>query len=214
MRVFRTSTDTKALLDPTSSAWDGAKAQTFDLTPTPIALQPSPWIQGAFEKEKWGRLAKANMRMLHNGESIAVRVEWTVETPATSTTGPDEFADACAVMFPFVKDAPVVMGSAGQWVNMWLWRADNFGPFAVTAAGIGTSERASDNALQATARYKDKSWQVVFARALEPANTRDHVPLKPGTGWQVAVALWQGANQERAGLKSYSPHWTDLEIAS
>lgn len=213
MRASKVKADTKTLLDPAHSVWRRTRAQTLSLVPTPLPLQPSPWIQGAFAKEKWGGLTKASLRMLHNGEVIAARLEWTVSKPATSTTGPDEFADACAVMFPFVKDAPILMGAEHQWVNMWLWRADGFGPFAVTAAGIGTSERIADGVLKAHARHRHGKWEVAFVRPLAPAHERNHVPLKPGASWQVAVALWHGAAQERAGLKSFTPAWTSLEIA-
>lgn len=213
MRASKVKADTKTLLDPGDSVWRKASAQALSLVATPLPLQPSPWIQGAFKDEKWGGLSKVSLRMLHNGDVVAARVEWAVEKPAASTVGPDEFADACAVMFPFVKDAPILMGAENQWVNMWLWRADGYGPFAVTAAGIGTSERIQDGVLKANARHHDGKWQVVFVRPLAPAQERDHVPLKPGSPWQVAVALWHGAAQERAGLKSFSPGWTSLELA-
>lgn len=213
MRAPKVNADTRTLLDPTHSVWKDAPEHSFDLVPTPLPLQPSPWIQGAFEKEKWGQLSKAGLRMVHNGQMIAARLEWAVAVPSMSTKSPDEFADACAVMFPFVKNAPILMGAENQWVNMWLWRGDGYGPFAVTAAGIGTSQRVDDGVLKANAHHGDGRWQVAFVRPIAPVPDRDHVPLKAGMRWQVTVALWHGAARERAGLKSFSPTWADLEIS-
>lgn len=214
MQATKVSADTQTLLNEENGLWKHAKAHVFKLEATPLAMQPSPWIKGAYIDHEWGQIAQASLRMVHNGHSIAARLEWQVDQPATSTESADEFCDACAVMFPFVKNAPVIMGSEHQWVNMWLWRADDFGPFSVTAAGIGTTQRVRDNMLNVKARYHNGSWRVVFVRDMQPHETRDNVPLKAGMQWQVAVALWQGSYQERAGLKSFSPGWAELDIAS
>jgi len=202
------------LADPTSAVWAKGQVMPVSLIPTPLVLQPSPWLVQAFDGRSYGKLAAAGLSFLHNGQLIAARVEWSVPTPAVSTRGPDEFADACAVILPFVRDAPLItMGSVDQWVNMWLWRADSVGPFTVTAAGLGTTQRIQDGVLEAKGIYRDGRWHVAFVRLLAPGTSQDHVSLKPGTPWQVSLALWQGANQERAGLKSFSPGWMPLEIA-
>lgn len=214
MQVIRVSVDTESFFEKNSKLWRQAKAHVFNLSPTPLSMQPSPWIKGAFSGQEWGKIGKATLRMLHNGDSIAALLQWQVKQPATSTRGADEFCDACTIMFPFVKDAPITMGSDHEWVNMWLWRADDFGPFSITAAGIGTSERLKDHTLRARGHFTDGSWRVTFVRTMDPRQSREHVPLKPGMQWQVAVGLWEGSNQERAGLKSFSPSWTSLDIAS
>ncbi len=213
MRANRVTLGSGALLDPTQAAWDGAPAQTLHLVQAPLVMQPSPWMQGAYRDLAWGALSSAELRLLHNGEVLAARVEWAVATAAESSLGPNEFPDACAVMFPFVPDAPIFMGADQAWVNMWLWRADGYGPFAVTAAGIGTTQRVDDGVLKAAASYAGGRWKVVLARPLAPSNQRDHVPLKAGTTWQVSLALWQGSRGERGGIKSFCPTWTALEIA-
>jgi DMSO reductase family type II enzyme heme b subunit len=38
------------------------------------------------------------------------------------------------------------------------------------------------------------------------------VSLTPGTASKVAFAVWQGGNQERAGIKAFSPDWQELQI--
>jgi len=213
MQAIRVNVDRTALLDPSHAAWGDAPAQAMQLVKAPLAMQPSPWMQGAFEGLAWGALTRAELRLVHNGEALAARASWAVPERAERSLGANEFPDACAVMFPFVRDASIFMGAEDAWVNMWLWRADGHGPFAVTAAGIGTSQRVDDGVLEAAGAYRDGAWQVVWTRALDPGNGRDHVPLRPGTRWQVSLALWHGARAERAGIKSFSPTWTELEIA-
>ncbi len=213
MQANRVTVDRKALLDPSDAAWSGAPAQVLQLVRAPLTMQPSPWMQGAFQDLTWGDLVRAELRLVHNGEVLAARVSWAVPVSAERSLGANEFPDACAVMFPFVRDASIFMGAENAWVNMWLWRADGHGPFAVTAAGIGTSQRVDDGVLEAAGAYRDGTWEVVLTRALDPGNGRDHVPLRPGARWQVSLALWHGARAERAGIKSFSPTWTELEIA-
>lgn len=214
MRAARVSVDSHALLDLSLGEWQAAPEQRLQLVQAPLSMQPSPWMQGAFKERDWGALTRAGLRALHNGEVLAVRVAWAVPEPARSSVGANEFPDACAVMFPFVRDASIFMGADGAWVNMWLWRADDYGPFAVTAAGIGTTQRVDDGLVKASADYRDGSWQVILSRPLGPANRRDHVPFTPGTSWQVSLALWQGARAERGGIKSFCPTWTDVELAA
>lgn len=214
MQANRVDVDSKALLDPSQAVWSKAPSQKVQLVQTPLPMQPSPWMQGAYRGATWGTLSSAGLRLLHNGDVVAARVEWAVGSPVKSSTSPGEFPDACAVMFPFVRDASIFMGEDKAWVNMWLWRADGYGPFSVTAAGIGTSQRIDDGVVKAAAAYAGGRWQVVFTRPLQPENRTDHVPLKVGSTWQVSLALWQGSTADRAGLKSFSPTWTDLEIAA
>lgn len=214
MQANRVDIDSASLLDPSQAVWREAPPQRLQLVQTPLSMQPSPWMQGAYQGRTWGTLSSASLRLLHNGDVMAARVEWAVPNPVKSSVSPNEFPDACALMLPFVRDASIFMGKDGAWVNMWLWRADGFGPFAVTAAGIGTSQRIDDGLVEATAVYAEGGWQVAFTRPLQPQDRTDHVPLRPGSSWQVSLALWQGATADRAGLKSFSPTWTELEIAA
>jgi DMSO reductase family type II enzyme heme b subunit len=38
------------------------------------------------------------------------------------------------------------------------------------------------------------------------------VALAPGAVSKIAFAVWQGSDQERAGLKAFSPDWQELEL--
>lgn len=214
MEAERVNLQDAALLDPGHSVWAGVAPAELGLSEAPLGMQPSPWMQGAYAERAWGGVASARLRAVHNGDTLAFHVTWSADTKATSSVGAGDFPDACAIMLPFVPDAPIFMGGEDAWVNMWLWRADGVGPFALTSAGIGTTERVNDGAVRAAAAYAEGAWNVVLARALEPPSTRDHVPLAVGRTWQVSLCVWQGARGERAGLKSFSPAWTELVLPS
>lgn len=212
MRAQRVNADVAALLQPSHALWADADEAAVSLSKAPLAMQPSPWMQGAYAARTWGGVTEARLRALHNGDVVAVRASWKAPRAATSSRGADAFPDACAIMLPFVPDAPIFMGGEDAWVNLWLWRADGVGPFTLTAAGIGTSERIADGVVSAAADYADGSWSVVVARPLDPNAPERHVPLRPGTSWQVSLCVWQGAQAERAGLKSFCPAWTDVAL--
>jgi DMSO reductase family type II enzyme heme b subunit len=65
--------------------------------------------------------------------------------------------------------------------------------------------------LQTGAKWADGRWAVVVGRIL-PAPAPDAVTLDPGSTASVAFAVWEGSNQERAGLHSCSRDWRPLEI--
>jgi DMSO reductase family type II enzyme heme b subunit len=96
------------------------------------------------------------------------------------------------------------MGAPGKAVEGALWRADREELIGVRAEGLGTVERsAAPDAWKARAEWKAGRWSLELE--LE--------------GWavldaqrQLAIAVWQGAEGDRAGLKSVSPGW--LEIGS
>ena len=139
---------------------------------------------------------------------------WRVAEPDKQIADIDQFVDAAAVLFPVVPDAPLIgMGAEGKPVNAWLWRADWEQPKNVVAEGMGTTERRDDPALASKAKHQRKRWEVVISRSLDgkgsPAGT---VRLEPGVTSKVAFAVWQGSNQERAGIKAFSPAWQELEI--
>jgi DMSO reductase family type II enzyme heme b subunit len=78
---------------------------------------------------------------------------------------------------------------------------------------MGTTQRRDDPALAATARHARGRWDVVVSRALNgKSSPKGTVALTPGAVSKVAFAVWQGGNQERAGIKAFSPDWQDLQI--
>jgi len=83
----------------------------------------------------------------------------------------------------------------------------------VAAEGMGSTQRRDDPALAANARHQRGRWDVIIARALNGKNSpAGTVALRPGALTKIAFAVWQGANQERAGMKAFSPDWQELQI--
>ena len=107
------------------------------------------------------------------------------------------------------------MGTEGAPVNIWHWRADR--PKAARnniAEGIGTSRLTNAAPVVSTqAAHLGGRWALVFRRVLAsdtPAAAA--AQFTPGASHRLAVALWSGANAERAGLKAFSPEWVELEL--
>ena len=214
MKVKRTDARTEELLDLSSQIWNKAPRATVVLSPTPAEMQPTEYVRVSWKGRPYGKASSMQVRALHNGAEIFFRLQWNDESPDGKIADIDQFADAAAVLFPLVEDAPLIgMGAKGKPVNAWLWRADWERPQNVAAQGMGTTERRDAQALAATARHARGRWDVVVARPLNsdgsPAGT---VSLTPGTASKVAFAVWQGGNQERAGIKAFSPDWQDLQI--
>lgn len=65
------------------------------------------------------------VRGLHNGEELALLVEWADATRNESTLRPEDFRDGVAIQFPLAEGLPFFcMGQLGGDVNIWHWKAD------------------------------------------------------------------------------------------
>jgi mono/diheme cytochrome c family protein len=76
----------------------------------------------------WQRQEAADIltvRVLHDGESIAVMLEWEDAKVDGLQLRPQDFTDACAVMFA-MSDPPghFTMGEKDRPCNIWFWRMD------------------------------------------------------------------------------------------
>src|SRR3989304_5411148 len=202
------------LLDPASQTWKQAGASTVVLSPTPLEVQPSEYVRVSWTGRPYGTAASMRVSSLHNGDQIFFRLVWQDDSQDVKIADINQFVDAAAVLFPLVEDAPLIgMGIKGKPVNAWFWRADWEQPKNVAAEGMGSTQRRDDPALAATARHQRGRWDVIIARSLNgkgsPAGTG---ALRAGAATKIAFAIWQGANQERAGIKAFSPAWQDLQI--
>jgi DMSO reductase family type II enzyme heme b subunit len=214
MLVQRVKASAKDLLDPGSDVWRRAKTQQLALSPTPLDMQPTEYVRVSWRGRPYGTLASIRASSVHNGEAIFFRLVWDDDTADERLADINHFLDAAAVLFPLSWDAPLLgMGTKGKPVNAWFWRADWERPQNVAAEGMGTTQRRDDRALVSQAVHARRRWQVVigrqFARRGAPPGT---VALKPGMTWRVAFAVWQGSNQERAGIKAYTPDWQEIQI--
>jgi DMSO reductase family type II enzyme heme b subunit len=199
------------MLAPNGSAWNEVKGEAIELVPTPLDRQPSAYIQTAWKDKHHGAVSRVLIQAVRNDETLALRLQWDASNPQRSINDIDAYADACAVLFPGDgQEADLdTMGSADNPVVAWHWRAGTDLPFVVIAKGIGTVERCADHQVQAGSRWNDGKWQVVLARSLDSGEPS----MSAGTNIPIAVAVWCGAEAERAGLKSHSPEFHRLRIS-
>jgi DMSO reductase family type II enzyme heme b subunit len=121
-------------------------------------------------------------------------------------------------MFPANGDAAIdTKGSEDAPVALWHW-AEGVGDLAekvesLVAGGLGTLQSAEGTSgLMARSSADGDRWQVVFGRPLAGKGNGSLPKLEPGARSKIGFAVWTGANQERAGIKSVTLEWTELEV--
>ncbi len=214
MRVGRVEAEDEELLSPESKAWQDAPINEVVLSPTPLEMQPTEYIRVSRNGRPYGVDSSMKVSALHNGDSVFFHLVWQDDAEDGPIKDINQFADAAAVMFPMVEDAPLIgMGIKGKPVNVWLWRADWERPKNVAAEGMGTTVRRDDPALSSAVRHIDGQWDLIVGRSLKGNHApQGTVALAPGTVTKIAFAVWQGSRQERAGLKAFSPDWQELKL--
>lgn len=179
--------------------------RTITLTAAPTAMQPGGYVPVAYADRTTALTPAANLEMVAVGQGWRVTLSWACATPVRNTINEtDRFPDACALLAPLAPDAPwITMGAPDKPVEGFLWKADREQPFLIRADGLGTVVRsAPPQGTRVDATWNDGHWQVVFEIPEWAALAAQR---------QIAIAVWAGAQQERAGLKSVSPGWLTLE---
>ncbi|MCI0530131.1 MAG: ethylbenzene dehydrogenase-related protein, partial [Nitrospira sp.] len=66
-----------------------------------------------------------NVKALHDGKELALRLMWVDETYDHTAIRPQDFRDAAAVQFSLEDDPPFFgMGQPGHAVNIWMWKSE------------------------------------------------------------------------------------------
>ena len=203
------------LLDPDGPAWTHAGEDPVQLIGTPAGLQPTAAIRNTWATKKIGAVDRVQVKAVHNGEVLAFRLEWEDATQNDTLTDTTSFPDAAAIAFPATPESVIVtMGAPGSAVNAWYWRADeNAAGRQVVAEGLGTTRNLNPGSVRTSGVWKGGRWHVVIARALKLDTTEPVVQLAPGQVTGYAIAVWDGAQQERGGIKSFSGDWRELRLA-
>ena len=243
-----------------SALWQQATAVEVPLSAQIIArpIQPQTNIHAV------------TVRGLHNGDELALLVEWADPTRNESSLRPEDFRDGVAVQFPLAEGLPFFcMGQQGGDVNIWHWKADwqadilaqrtlrdtfpnmyvdyyqfteeggdpllaaytdvNYLPSLAAQNLMGalthdtpvenliaggfsalTGLPADRQTVHGHGEWHDGVWRVIFGRKLN-ATAPEDVALATDTVYSVAFAAWDGANQERNGIKSTS-QWVSLQL--
>jgi DMSO reductase family type II enzyme heme b subunit len=211
---FVASTSLEELLQPDGPLWRGVRAERIALAGTPVGLQPTAAVRVAWTNRRIGAVGQVEVAALCDGERLAFRLEWPDPSENREMVETTAFPDAAAVLLPVVKGAPLLtMGAPGQAVNAWYWRADENGAGReVVAEGIGTSRTVDVDLVKGHGVWKEGRWRLVIARSLRVDAGEPVAQLAAGETTGFAVAVWDGGNGERAGIKSFSGDWRELAL--
>jgi len=183
--------------DPQADVWARAVEVVVPLSATPLEAQTSAYVRSVWRGRPYGLTPYVAVRAFHGDGWVAFRLSWPCPAKSDRLTDDDAFLDAACLLFASSNDTPIAMGSAERPVEGWLWRADWPRPRLVRAQGPGTSLREEVASLRASAVWERGHWIVSLAGP------------RRAEGF-IAIAIWQGAHQERAGIKAYSPSWLSL----
>ncbi len=204
-----------AVLQPDAALWQAAKPESVKLKGTPLDMQPSGAIKTSWAGQKIGAVEGVQVAAIHDGERIAFRLEWSDPNENREIGETTDFLDACGVLLPTVQFAPMaVMGAVGMAVNAWYWRADENGRGRhLLAEGLGTTRTIDEDLVRGNGVHENQRWQVVITRAMKVKSSENLAQLAPGQATGFGVAIWEGGQGERAGLKAISgDDWVKLEI--
>lgn len=214
MKAIKLKLATKTLLNPLARQWDKVAAESVPLSGTPLHAQPSPYVRMAWATRAIGAVRHVTAQAARNQDHAFFRLSWPDATENDGYGDGTTFPDAAAVVFQLDEGASIeTLGQAGERVNAWYWRAnqrDGQGENLVTR-GPATETLAKGPAIITKARWKDDRWQLVIARTLRSGGD-DNIRLRTRSKVKVGFAIWEGSNQERAGLHGQSRDWRELRI--
>ncbi len=178
--------------------------KTLALLAAPTGMQPGGYVRVAYPDRAAPHTPTASLEFERSARGWRFALAWPCPDPVRDTAGEsDRFPDAAAIVVPSVVDAPwITMGAPGRAVAGLLWRADRDALLAVRAEGLGTVERSAASKVRRLAsEWSVGAWSLRF-----------EVPVwkELDESKQLAIAIWRGAEHERAGLKSISPGWIEV----
>ncbi|MEF8852572.1 MAG: ethylbenzene dehydrogenase-related protein [Haloarculaceae archaeon] len=186
--------------DPTAPGWTEVPAVTMSLASAPSGVPAASNVS----------VQRARLQAATNETHAFLRVSWADATADRNATGPRDFLDAVAVQVPTNESArpPIAMGGTDNRVNVWYWSGDGITE-ELLAGGAGTTTAFADSAVSAEAAHTDGRWHVTFTRALTADANRTDLSVERDV--DVAVAVWNGSYDERAGRKGVS-EWHYLAL--
>jgi DMSO reductase family type II enzyme heme b subunit len=193
-----------AALEPENADWKSAPAVS-------LALQRTPLLY-ATDAPATLEIDSVQVQLLRGDGASFLRLEWTDKTQESysieqarqkrqpeqlveQTPATNRFSDAVAVMVP--KNLPadgifpsLQMGDEGHPVQLYYVDATR-GAAVMEASGRGTTKRTGQS-FPAKSVYRNGRWIVTM-----------QIPSLP-SGMPLAVAAWNGAQQDRDGRKGFS----------
>jgi DMSO reductase family type II enzyme heme b subunit len=192
MKVNRSDRPKAECLDASSAVWSDADTETVSLAAIPLDQQPTRYIRAAWSDRPYGSVTSVTASACASDEALFVRLEWSDDA---SPNG--EFADAAAVV---TGAGPVeTLGSEAAETGLWYWAADRESAERFASRGPGVFSRSDASGVEAAAALGGGVWRVVLSG-----------PLAEVVDDRIGIAVWNGSNEERAGLGAVSS-WIALE---
>jgi DMSO reductase family type II enzyme heme b subunit len=205
MKAIKLQLANRTLLNSRAPQWDRAPRTHLVLNGTEARAQPSGYIRTAWAGRHVGAVRSLSAQAAHNRQCLFFRLEWADPSHNPDYGDGSVFPDAAAVLFPMNGSAPLQrMGSPAEGMQAWYWRANHaeFGE-ALAYHGFATETTQPGPPILTSARWSDGRWTLVIG-----------APVKAVlTSGVVAFAVWEGGNQERAGLHSITPEWQELVVS-
>jgi steroid C-25 hydroxylase gamma subunit len=185
------------LTDPSAAAWSAVEPTRVALAPISLDVQPTEYIREAWKDRAFGQTPEAQLAAASDGERLYLRVEWQDDAQPNA-----EFQDAVGAVFPTNgTGALATLGDAEKPVALWFWEHGRPSPLRLISRGPGRFRKDDGAELSAVGALKDGRWSVVFSG-----------PASVAAKGKVGLAVWNGSNDERAGLAAVSQEWLPLEL--
>jgi DMSO reductase family type II enzyme heme b subunit len=190
MKVSRSIRPAAELFEAT--AWESADAEDIALEPIPIEAQPNRYIRAKWQDRPYATVKSVAASACAAGDTLLVRLQWPDDATANG-----EFADAAAVV---TGAGPAeTLGDDAAETGLWYWAEDRQSAERFVSRGPGVFSRADAAGVSAAASLDDGVWRVVLSG-----------PLADVIDDRIGIAVWNGSNEERAGLGAVSG-WISLE---
>jgi complex iron-sulfur molybdoenzyme family reductase subunit gamma len=179
---------------PTADGWSSVPASDVALSSAPSSVPNADDTT----------VERVHVQAVRSDDEFYVRLQWADPSRNVSADGTRPFVDAVAVQFPANTSSrpPIAMGGRDNRVNVWYW-SGGVGPQELLAGGAGTTTPFTSTTIDANATYDDGTWTVVYSRSVD-AEGQNRTDLDSADTLDVAFAVWNGGNDERAGRKAVS----------
>lgn len=198
--------------DPDDTVWERLPEYKISLTSAP-AVHPSV----ALRVDPETKPVDVHFMVGKTSERLYVRMRWRDATPDI-VTRKDKFRDGAAAQFSLGDSSTsFMMGTnADSPVNIWYWRADNGTVENLAAGGFSSTTSLKEQTVSAGSQFIDRDgdaseWVVVMSRPLRAAGDLQ-VDFTEADTVPMALAVWQGADAQRDGLKSVTLGWLNLTL--
>ena len=186
-----------ALADPKWAGWSGVDGAAVPLQPVALEAQPTAYVREAWKDKDYGQVAEGQVKAASDGERLYIRVEWPDDPKPNA-----EFQDAVSAVFPTNGSGVLAtLGNAEKPLVLWFWENGRPEALRLMSRGPGVFRKDTADGVAATGVLTDGRWSVVLSG-----------PAAIGAKGKVGLAVWNGSNDERAGLAAVSREWLPLEM--